>query len=597
MKEKKYQETIDRTLQTMGELQKGASRPAMDGGQVQYARQLFSVLFNAYMYSSYLNEGIQCMDSLGQVSFWQQNCQYELPVAKARLYQLMGNNSKAIQWAENYIELPECTDKDRYILHAEGISGVYAYCSNDLSKAIRLLEKAVETYQKGGQFLYMPRVISRLSSYYRITGEYEKAVAANQKVINSCDANAPTQGAIMAYGEQANLYADLDMYKQALQQNTIAIHYSLMKDSFGLGDLYRYRAAILSKQQNRDSVFHYLALGEQVSARLHSFRGVLVNKIEVVKAYLDYPDSLEKAVQLGLSVCPDTVHLPKWAQYQLELYLGQALQKTGRTAEAISLLEKAACGFASVDMPDMEYEVNRILMKHYQQMGMDDDFMRCYARSQLFSDSLHTDEKLRAVAAANIRFETERKEQENELLSAKVEMQSQQLLYHICISIILLLLFISSVAYLINKRKTNRLKMERSKQEIQKLIARQQVLSRHNEQLTEQVEQRVISNNMVSISQLTGQSLLSKEDENTFRQSFAAVHPSYLPKLRQCFPQLTRNEELLAMLICMNQSTDEIALIMGINRSSVNVVRSRMRKKMNLSKEDSLDDRLKRYLS
>ncbi len=53
----------------------------------------------------------------------------------------------------------------------------------------------------------------------------------------------------------------------------------------------------------------------------------------------------------------------------------------------------------------------------------------------------------------------------------------------------------------------------------------------------------------------------------------------------------------LKKTICMNQSTDEIALIMGINRNSVNVVRSRMRKNMELPKEKSLDEVLKQYLT
>ena len=105
------------------------------------------------------------------------------------------------------------------------------------------------------------------------------------------------------------------------------------------------------------------------------------------------------------------------------------------------------------------------------------------------------------------------------------------------------------------------------------------------------------TNNLNSIRQLTVQSLLSREDENAFRRSFATIHPSYLPKLRESYPQLTRNEELLAMLICMNQSTDEIALIMGINRSSVNMIRSRMRKKIKLTKDESLDEVIKQYLS
>ena len=202
-----------------------------------------------------------------------------------------------------------------------------------------------------------------------------------------------------------------------------------------------------------------------------------------------------------------------------------------------------------------------------------------------------------AVAAANIRFDAERKEKENKLLSTQVELQQRRLFFNICISIALLLLLIISIAYFITRKKANRLLLEKRRQEIQKLIVRQQELNRHNEELSKQIEQIMATNNLNTISQLTGQSLLSKEDENNFRKSFAAIYPLYLPKLREKYPQLTRSEELLAMLICMNQSTDEIALIMGINRNSVNMIRSRMRKKINLTKEESLDEVIKQYLS
>ena len=108
-------------------------------------------------------------------------------------------------------------------------------------------------------------------------------------------------------------------------------------------------------------------------------------------------------------------------------------------------------------------------MDYYLDMNMKDAFIRCYKRSQTFTDSLNSAEKMRAVAAANIRFDTERKEKENTLLSAQVKLQKQQLFYNICISIALLLILIISIAYFINKRKANRLILEKHKQEIKKL--------------------------------------------------------------------------------------------------------------------------------
>lgn len=597
LKERKHQAAIDEGKQKISELLAVADHTEPKDTMVKYARQMVNFFYFSYLGSKQFRPGIEYLDSLNDAPFLQQHCKHELLSARAGLHQMCGDNEAAIRLADEYLQLPEYDDADRYIPQAEIVSGVYIYSGNDIPQAIRLLEKAMEYYHQGGKFHNMLRIISRLGIYYRLIGEYEKAVATNQEAINSYNDSIAPPNIVIAYGEQANLYAELGMYDRALELNSKAQYYSLLKDSFGLGDLYRYRAEIFRRIQDKDSVFYYLDRAGKTSAEQESFKGVFVNKVLTVDSYLDYPDSVQKALQLAVSICPDSTRMPQWARHDLNLHLGRALLETGKTSQGIPLIEKAARGFARMDMIGKEKNANRILMDYYRKMRMDDAFFRCYDRDQLFADSLNLDEKIRAVAAANIRFDAERKEKENKLLSAQVELQQHQLFFNIYISIALLLLLIISIAYFITKRKANRLLLEKRKQEIQKLMARQQELNRHNELLTGQIEQAMAANNLSTVSQLTGQSLLSKEDENTFRKSFAAIYPLYLPKLREKYPQLTRNEELLAMLICMNQSTDEIALIMGINRSSVNMIRSRMRKKIKLTKEESLDEVIKQYLS
>lgn len=597
LKEEKFRETENLTKTKIAELLENANDTEENDTLIKYARQILSISYYNYLKSKQFRSGIEYMDSLSQISFIQENCKHELLSARASLHQMYGNNEQAIKLADEYLQLPDYEDADRFIPQAEIVSGVYIYSGNDIPQAIRILEKAVKAYRQGGKYQNMLRIMSRLGIYYRLIGEYEKAVAINQEAISSYTDSIAPPNIVIAYGEQSNLYAELGMYDRALQLNTEAQRYSLMKDSFGLGDLYRYRASIFGQTGNKDSIFYYLNQAEKISALQGSFKGVFVNKVTTAEAYLEYPDSVQKALTLALSICPDSSRMPKWAKYELELHLGRALLQTGKAVQGIPLIEKATQGFIKMDMKSREQKANDILMDYYLDMNMKDAFIRCYRRSQTFTDSLNLAEKMRAVAAANIRFDTERKEKENTLLSAQVKLQKQQLFYNICISITLLLTLIISVAYFINKRKANRLLLEKHKQEIKKLITRQQELNRRNEQLTEQIEQAMATNNLTSIRQLTGQNLLSKEDENDFRQSFAVIHPLYLPRLREYYPQLSRNEELLAMLICMNQSTDEIALIMGINRNSVNMIRSRMRKNIGLAKEESLDEVVKQFLS
>ena len=545
LKKEKFRETENMTKIKLAELLVNVNDTEKNDTLIKYARQILSISYYNYLKSKQFRSGIEYMDSLSQIPFIQENCKHELLSARASMHQMYGDNEQAIELANEYLQLPDYEDTDRFIPQAEIISGV----------------------------------------------------SINQEAISSYTDSIAPPNIVIAYGEQANLYAELGMYDRALQLNTEAQRYSLLKDSFGLGDLYRYRAAIFGQTGIKDSIFYYLNQAEKISALQGSFKGVFVNKVTTVEAYLEYPDSVQKALTLALSVCPDSSRMPQWAKYELELHLGRALLQTGKATQGIPLIEKATQGFIKMDMKSREQKANDILMDYYLDMNMKDAFIRCYRRSQTFTDSLNLAEKMRAVAAANIRFDTERKEKENTLLSAQVKLQKQQLFYNICISITLLLTLIISVAYFINKRKSNRLLLGKHKQEIKKLITRQQELNRRNEQLTEQIEQAMATNNLTSIRQLTGQNLLSKEDENDFRQSFAVIHPLYLPRLREYYPQLTRNEELLAMLICMNQSTDEIALIMGINRNSVNMIRSRMRKNIGLAKEESLDEVVKQFLS
>ena len=492
---------------------------------IKYARQILSISYYNYLKSKQFRSGIEYMDSLSQIPFIQENCKHELLSARASMHQMYGDNEQAIELANEYLQLPDYEDTDRFIPQAEIISGVYIYSGNDIPQAIRILEKGMKAYRQGGKYRNMLRIMSRLGIYYRLIGEYEKAVAINQEAISSYTDSIAPPNIVIAYGEQANLYAELGMYDRALQLNTKAQHYSLLKDSFGLGDLYRYRAAIFGQTGIKDSIFYYLNQAEKISALQGSFKGVFVNKVTTVEAYLDYTDSVQKALTLALSICPDSSRMPQWAKYELELHLGRALLQTGKATQGIPLIEKAAQGFISMDMRSGKQKANNILMDYYLSMNMNDAFVRCYKRSQTFTDSLNLAEKMRAVAAANIRFDTERKEKENTLLSAQVKLQKQQLFYNICISITLLLTLIISVAYFINKRKSNRLLLGKHKQEIKKLITRQQELNRRNEQLTEQIEQAMATNNLTSIRQLTGQNLLSKEDENDFRQSIAVIHP------------------------------------------------------------------------
>lgn len=73
-----------------------------------------------------------------------------------------------------------------------------------------------------------------------------------------------------------------------------------------------------------------------------------------------------------------------------------------------------------------------------------------------------------------------------------------------------------------------------------------------------------------------------KEEIEAFEVSFNKTYDNYLVKLRSNFPQLSKNDLILAAYIRMNLTSKEIADLMHISEKSVEIARYRLRKKLNL---------------
>jgi DNA-binding CsgD family transcriptional regulator len=92
------------------------------------------------------------------------------------------------------------------------------------------------------------------------------------------------------------------------------------------------------------------------------------------------------------------------------------------------------------------------------------------------------------------------------------------------------------------------------------------------------------------IKRLLDNSLHIDKDWENFKLHFAQVHPSLFHNLKEGFPELSNNDLKLCALIKLNLNLKESAAILGIAPESVKSARYRLRKKFNLSHQDSLVD-------
>ena len=83
-----------------------------------------------------------------------------------------------------------------------------------------------------------------------------------------------------------------------------------------------------------------------------------------------------------------------------------------------------------------------------------------------------------------------------------------------------------------------------------------------------------------------------KDDKSwdNFRFYFEEVHKDFNRTIKQRYPEVTTNELRLMALLKMNLSSKEIANILNISNEGIKKARYRLRKKLNISNDESLND-------
>lgn len=89
---------------------------------------------------------------------------------------------------------------------------------------------------------------------------------------------------------------------------------------------------------------------------------------------------------------------------------------------------------------------------------------------------------------------------------------------------------------------------------------------------------------------------LAKADEwQKFELNFDQVHGNFITRFKESYPKLTPQELKFSAYIRMNLNTKEIANLLNISVRGVEIGRYRIRKKLNLERQDSLSDFILRF--
>lgn len=437
--------------------------------------------------------------------------------------------------------------------------------------------------QKGSFKIAYDNILKALAIYDKIDEPLRKADALNG--LGSLEASFLNFEKANEYGLQAlKIYREQDdtLY-EAVSCNVVGQSYMSLND-FENAEKYLLEAIALSKQLN-------IKLLEGGATRN------LGRNYVKQKRYTAGIEALEQAV---------TIHrqTPRPIALVRSLYfLASAYNETGQRQKALDVLNESEILAKSSKFAAM---LGDIYGERSKALEAQSDYKFALADVREFkrlNDSIFNSDKTKQIEELRTIYETEKKEQqivlqknEIDLLEQKAEISNLQ---RILMGAALVLSLLGFYA-LRQKMKRNRLEREKVDAELafkkKELTTHALHLAKKNEVL-ESVKQKAkelkLVENRSGYQQLIQTINFDQQDDRNwenFTQYFEQVHKDFASNVKSKYPEVTKNELRFMALMKMNMSSKEIAAILNISTDGIKKARQRLRKKMELSPQDSLEN-------
>ena len=231
-------------------------------------------------------------------------------------------------------------------------------------------------------------------------------------------------------------------------------------------------------------------------------------------------------------------------------------------------------------------------------------------------DSILDREKVTEVNRAESRFPIERYESDIRQAKEKARLQTR-ITWLVAVSSLLLILLVGWILWLLTRK-------EKIKQQLKEAENRELgLLNRQFQQEIDSKNRELVTGTLTLTEKNQGFKTLLKEVEEMslqgalpapqaqvlrkklkeqlkegdewqyFRLQFENVHPHFFVKLKESFPALSENDLRLCAYIRIGMSTKQLAMMLSVLPDTVITTRYRIRKKLGLSQDESLEDFLR----
>jgi tetratricopeptide (TPR) repeat protein/DNA-binding CsgD family transcriptional regulator len=525
---------------------------------------------------------------------------------------------------------------------------IYSLIASELSSqksspdsVLLYLNKALDLSNKSGNNKHLYSIYGQFALLFSGSGNYSISLDYYFKMLNLLDAEQagqPDNETILSrysstyvtigttYFNLENNIKALEYYHKALEQaNQLAklnpdypVNEKRLIIFINMGGAYLSGRDFEKARQNFEKALEMnRIINNQVYyAVLYNNLGIVFKeKKDFARAFDYYNKCLEIRTRLS-----DTAGIA-----QVYNNLGDYYYLKGDYSKAIEVLDKALDYSRRAGNIRSQMKAANFLHMAYEKAGRNGEALSMHKLFKQLNDSIINSEQIENTARLELQYLYEKQRKESELQQEiQLARKERKALIYLIVAVLLLFSFV--IVVLLNRNQ--RIKMKQSKLvqeslelesknlnlEKQNLLLEKQNLELElefrNKELATHVMYLLKKNEFIgSITekllalkpQLLPENKLWMHDivkemksniDNTvwgeFEVRFQQVHKDFYMKLSEKYPDLTPNETKLCAFLRLNMTTKDISAITFQSLKSIQVARARLRKKMDITRDDNL---------
>lgn len=325
-----------------------------------------------------------------------------------------------------------------------------------LDKAILYLQKSNDVLEDKGNEVEKAKTINNIGYMYELAGKYDEALIFYRKALTVFEEFNDKKAISYVFNNIGALYREIENYEKAIEYYNKSMQLKIeLGDSAALATTYNNLGVIYQKQKKYDKSITYLNKALKLSIKYNDTRRTArtINNIGII---YELKENYNKALELYIESfnLKDSIN-ENHGKILSYLNIGKVYSKMGKYNKSVHFYREGIILADSLKFVKELSELYNNLSKVYEKEYDFKNALKFRKKYSIINDTILNNEKQKNIAELEIKYQTEKNEEQLEHLQRENNSKEKILTRnrYLTILIVFILILTSLFLYVLNNRK------------------------------------------------------------------------------------------------------------------------------------------------